>query len=258
MEPQPPRGYQREDWIYDWKQPTRSLLHSWSALVIVAVVFAALFVAIRVRLEEPVERAVPAAVRMQVGDGELGHSLTQRAMAEGPFPSRFEPGDWEGFGGLRETLRKSTDAELTPHQPRLLPFPEPPATPPLLARRGEPVLPQRPLEVKGPAMPGDWRPVPVLSVLDGMAPTELPTALPPWEGEPPADLTVARWRCLLELDARGRVLQCIPLNGGAAPQLTSWMRGLVFRPAAPEQERRWVAVAVSFEHRAMTHGAESE
>lgn len=261
MESSSPEGYQRSEWIYDWKHPSRSLLHSWTALVVVAAAFAVLLVVVRVSIDEPVERAAPGALRLHLGSDEIGRTLTQRARAKGPFPAKFDAANWEGFEPLRALLRQSIEVELTPHQPRLLAFPEPPASPPLLARRGEPVLPERPLDVTGPVADGNWRMVPVISVVDGITAGELPAALPDWKGEVAAELVSGQWRYLMELDDQGRVRQCVAMGGGGtvqSPQLATWLRSLVFRITPREEGRRWVAIAVAFENRSFDHGTDPE
>lgn len=255
------RGYRRSDWIYDWKQPTRSRLHSWVAVVLVAVCFALGGALLRVRIDEPAERSVPSAVRMHLGSEGIGRSLVEQAREQGPFPTRFEPTGWDGFEAYRVLLRQSTEAELTPHQPRLLAFPEPPAKPPRLARRGEPVLPERPLAVAPSPDPGPRQMVPVVSALDGIKAAELPAQLPTFEGELGAQLAGGQWRYLMELDDQGRVRQCVAMAGGAAPHpplLRTWLHSLVFRTAPREEGRRWVAIAVGFENRKSEDGADPQ
>ena len=46
---------------------------------------------------------------------------------------------------MQELLVEASQPRLATHQPRLLPFPDPGIQPSRMARRGEPVLPTRPL-----------------------------------------------------------------------------------------------------------------
>lgn len=246
------RGFVRSDWIYNWRQPSRSLLHSWSALLLVFGMFAFLLLAVRIRIPEPVERNAPQASRLLLDSGDLSRQLAERASAEGPFPSRFEPAEWQGLDGLRADLKRSTEVELKKHQPRLLPFPTPAANPPRLARRGEPVLPERPLIPEQRPVDGNYHVVPVISVVDGIIASELPGQLPAWEGPIGKELSARHWRFLVEVEGSGRVRDCMALAGGGElnpPQLVNWIRGLVFRTKPREEGRRWVAIDVGFENR---------
>jgi len=245
-------AFVRNEWIFDWKRSTSTPFSSWFAILLVAGLFALAIVSLRVRLVQPVSLEAPQASVMHLHGQDWSHSLALEARAKGPFPSRFEPTLWSGTGEMRGIIEQASQPKIAAHQPRLLPFPDPGIKPPRMSRRGEPVLPSRPLG-SGDAQSVD--PVhlePVISALDGIQTDELPKELPAWN-QPVTDALSARsWKFLIELDSSGRVSQCVSLAGGqelSPKELAAWLRGAVFAPKAGDQGRRWAAVAIEFENR---------
>ena len=168
----------------------------------------------------------------------------------------LEPASWSGTDPIEEVLREATQPRLATHQPRLLPFPDPGIQPPRMARRGEPVLPTRPLT--GPEGLDDiaeLKLLPALRALDGITSEELPEKLPAWN-QPVTDVLAGRpWKFLVELDSEGRVRQLASLAGGqelSPRELSVWLRGATFRTKAREEGNRWVAVAIEFVNRKPT------
>ena len=246
-------SFERSEWIFDWKRPTSSPVTTGLIALVLGGVFAVVLVTLRVKLVEPVDWVAPQASVIHLSGEGWSRAMAMEAQAKGPFPSRFEPDRWPGADGMRSVMTQASQPRLKAHQPRLLPFPEPGIEAPRMARRGEPVLPYRPLAEHQPQAVNDLRLVPILSALDGIQVEELPAKLPVWN-EPVTELLASRtWNYLAEIDPSGRVWDCVALAGGNElnPQkLTAWLRGVVFRPKAADLDRRWVAIAVKFENRA--------
>lgn len=246
------QAYVRTEWIFDWKHTPSTPFSSWFAILLVAGVFAVAIISLRVRLVQPVEWETPQASVIHLRGDSWSHSLAMEARAKGPFPSRFEPGAWSGTDDMQSVLREASQPRLATHQPRLLPFPDPGVQPPRMARRGEPVLPMRPLSSEEPRDIADLQLLPVMTAIDGIATKELPAKLPAWD-QPVTEMLAGRpWKFLVELDSGGRVLQSVSLAGGqelSPVELSKWLRGAVFPIEARDEGSRWVAIAIEFVNR---------
>ncbi len=247
----PKLRYVREDWVFDWKRPEATPISTWFSILLVGAIFVFAVLSLRVKLVEPVDLDAPQASVIHLDGKDWSQALVMEARAKGPFPSRFDPDDWSGTAGMRLLVNQASQPRLKPHQPRLLPFPEAELKPPRMARRGEPVLPDRVGQADGDLGVEGLRLMPVLTAIDGIKPGELPQALPAWD-DPVTDVLASRpWKFLVELEDSGRVRECVALAGGnelSPKELTNWLRGVVFRTEAREGGRRWVAVAIEFQN----------
>lgn len=248
----PKLRYVRSEWTFDWKRPEATPISSWLAILLVGGAFSFAFVTLRVKMVEPVNWDAPQASVIHLSGEGLSHALAVEARAKGPFPSRFEPGKWQGGNTMRALMNSASQPQLKAHQPRLLPFPVPGIEPPALARRGEPVLPHRRVKVNGGDGAEELRLMPVLAAVDGLLPEELPETLPAWD-QPVTEVLASRpWKFLVELDPSGRVRDCVALAGGnelSPKELSGWLRGVVFQAKPREEGRRWVAITIEFQNK---------
>ncbi|MDX1679812.1 MAG: hypothetical protein R3242_03680 [Akkermansiaceae bacterium] len=253
--------FRRPDWLFDWKRPRNAPISSWAAILLVVGIFTFLALFLQVRMVDPVEWTAPQASVIRLGGEDWAQSLVQEARAKGPFPSRFEPGEWDGTREMRQLADQAAQLHFEGHQARLMSFPEPGIEPPPLARRGVPVMPSRWMEPTPVGGTAKLRLLPVLSVVDGIAAEELPESLPEWTGPVTDRLDARPWRFLVELDAQGRVLQSVALAGGnelSPAGLSDWLRGVVFRAKPRDSDTRWVAIAIEFHNHEISDATEPE
>jgi hypothetical protein len=236
-------------WIFPWRRLGEPVVPKVLAFLLAGVMFALVLTSVNVRVTSPIEWAPHRGSVIQVLDDEEGRALTQRAREGGPFPSRFEPSEWQGALALERAALEGARPVATPYVPALRVLPEKGLSQPaLLAEKGESVLPKRTSTVTTAPAIGKIDAVPVLQPLSGIQSSAMPTELPPYEGMVDAKMTVEPWRFLIRLDAGGNVQDCVSLAGGdeAGPSTVEhWLRRVVFSPE-PEKAPRWIAVAVGF------------
>jgi hypothetical protein len=88
------------------------------------------------------------------------------------------------------------------------------------------------------------RPQPMLTPISGISAAEMPRALPEFSGEINGKSLRDSWRFMIHVDADGRVLDCIALNGGessATSALAEWLRQVEFQPS-PHAAAHWFAI----------------
>ena len=196
----------------------------------------------------PTPWAIQKASLIHVTDDAVGRALTLRAREGGPFPSRFDPSEWEGATILEQAALAGTGWSPPPYVPVLRDLPADPTSPLAFAARGKATLPKlRPESLTAPPVT-KLRLAPVLYPLSGITAAAMPRELPPFDGVVDAIMTAAPWRFLLRLNAAGNVLEGVSLaggdEGGLAP-LEAWLRRVSFN-SAPGQPSRWLAVGVGF------------
>jgi hypothetical protein len=221
--------------------------------------FALLLAVVRVSVSPPVKWSAPKAAVIYAGDDPEGRILAQRAREGGPFPSRFVPSQWEGAAALEQALLGSTRWTPPPYVPTLRELPDE-APPPLrLAARGEPVLPKRHHPETDIPASMETKLVPVIHLLSGIQPAELPEDLPPIAGIEDTTISTGPWRFLVRLDSAGHVWDCVSTAGGdeaGPPLLEAWLRRVKFAPE-PGKPSRWIAVSVGFANQPVTNGTDT-
>ena len=234
-------------WVFSWRQPRGAWFPKALAFTAVAVGFTFLLTTVRIRVIPPAPWAARKAAVIQVADDADGRTLQIRAREGGPFPSRFDPADWEGTAALENALMAAAGGASAPVRPVLRNFPEDglPQTP-LLASRGEAVLPKHQPIAPNPLPTTELSLVPVLHVRSGLTPGEMPDELPPFPG--PLDQALKEvaadpGQFLLHIDASGRVLSSVSLTGQDESGLADWLLAVRFKPD-PASPSRWVVVAV--------------
>ncbi len=249
-----PKQHPSTGWIFPWRPLGAPLLPKFLALAFTTVVFTLLITSIRVQLVQPEKISPRKASLIYLGDDAPSRALALRAEEGGPFPSRFDPSDWQG---LAETERLTMDAasyQPPAYQPVLKDLPEENLVPPLvLAPLGKAFFPERTATVTVvPESPitADHTLVPQLYPLSDGAAAVMPKSLPAFTTPVDAVMTSANWRFLICLDPTGTVIQCVSLEKGgetAADVLVAWLRQIPF-PAAADDKQRWISLAIDFTH----------
>lgn len=234
-------------WVFSWRPLGESLVPRLLALGLVSVGFVFLMGSVRIRVIAPTPWATHKASVIHVGDDADSRALTLRAREGGPFPSRFEPSEWEGAVAIEQAAFAAARWSPPPYTPKLRELPEDTVIAPPLAAKGVPVLPKRAAPLPAAPMAENLRLKPVLYPLSGIDLAALPQDLPPFEGEVDETMATETWRFLAKLNASGHVTECVSLAGGdeaGPPPLVKWLRSLTFKPdPAPS---RWISVGVGF------------
>ncbi len=238
-------------WIYPWRDKGSFYYGMWLGLLIAGGFFVFAFTFIQVQMPVMATWSAPQGEVIQVSDDDaVGRWLIQKAQEEGPYPSRYEPTEWDGGNDLEQLLMRSVRQELTSYSPSLKVLPEEKPKLAKIAVYGEPLLPERELKV------GDIEPtvmmemVPSLFSISGLGQDEMPVDVPNIPGKLDPAVALENSRFLLRLDGRGKVLDCLSMAGRIEVQLTpvqNWLKGLSFGPSSDRAER-WVAVGVRFEN----------
>lgn len=237
------------EWVFLWRRSKDSAWQQTMATLIVTGVFALFLTSMHIRVTTPTSWATQKASVIHVTDDAVGRALTLRAREGGPFPSRFDPGEWEGSATLEQTALEVTRWRPPPYVPVLKDLPDDfTPSPVAFAARGEATLPKP--EAPRFTAPADVTPrlAPVLYPLSGVSAAALPRELPSFDGVVDAPMAAAPWRFFIRLDAVGNVIECDSLAGGdepGLPALDAWLRRVSFA-ADSAQPCRWIAVGVGF------------
>lgn len=237
------------EWVFRWRRPRGP---QWPSLIVLAIsvaVFALLITSVRIRVSSPVSWTAAKASVIRVLDDVDGRALTLMAREGGPFPSRFDPKEWEWAQEKSLQVYLAARWQSPPYMPSLRELPQnPPEVASQWTTRRESVLPARkPASIEPQTMEKSVL-RPVLFPLSGMAAASLPGELPAFDANVPPAMAAEPWRFLLHLDASGTVLDCFPLAGGeeAGPSvLGDWLRSISFQ-ADSAKANRWIAVGVGF------------
>lgn len=241
------------EWIFPWRPRGDSYFPKLLALVFVAVLFTLLITSVRIRVATPTPWASKKAAVIFTTDDADSRLLTLRAREGGPFPSRFEPAEWDAVREVEQAAFDAVRWTASTYRPALRPLPEKQPALPLLFDPSEPVLPTRRAPAIGQTALPMQQLVPQIEPLSGLGRASLPRDLPAFDGVIDAALTSESWRFLLRLGRSGEVLDCVSLTGGDEKQaklLASWLRKVSFKEDA--QAARWVSVAVSFANQPLT------
>ena len=245
------------EWVFPWRRPRGPQWPFFIALAISTAVFTLLFSSVRIRVSSPVAWTAAKASVIRVLDDVDGRALTLMAREGGPFPSRFDPREWDWAREAGRQVYQAARWQAPPYVPTLreLQQKQPAVVSRWISPRG-PVLPSRKPAPIVPQTSEKNTPQPVLYPLSGIAAAALPRELPPFDASVAPAMAAEPWRFLLRLGASGAVLDCFPLTGGveAGPStLDGWLRRVSFHPD-PSKANRWIAVGVGFANPA-NHGS---
>ncbi len=238
------------EWVFVWRGRTRSHLSSLAAIALVALVTVVLMGVLRVKIAVPKPLAPRKASLIYLANDEQGRALALLAQEGGPFPSRFEPSQWEGLATMEAAAMGAVRAATSPpYAPALRELPVDDPIPVVdLALKGQPVFPLRMPAVRAAVDPVEMKLAPTLYPLSGIAPELIPAALPPFSGTVDGAMTAATWRFLIRLNPEGGVLECVSLEDSGtsgALELSRWLHSIRFAAASSDRPR-WIAVAVEF------------
>lgn len=232
--------------FFAWSRKRDSRMPMLAALLTTIAAFAYALYSLRVDLGSHAPAGVDHATLIIAGENNsIGLELKRRAREEGPFPLRFDPAGDEAVATI---LNKALDAirfVTPPYAPRLRPLVESSAiATPSLAAVGEAVFPRRALPAIEALAKSEARPQPMLTPISGIGIEEMPRSLPEFSGEIDSKPLRDSWRFMIHVDASGRVLDCVALNGGESPAtstLTEWLRQVEFQ-ISPSGAVRWFAI----------------
>ena len=236
------------DWVFPWRPLGMSPLPKWLAVLLVGGAFAFFLTSVRVRVSPPTPWAPRKASVIHVTDDAVGRALTLRAREGGPFPSRFEPSEWEGGAAMVQTAFESARSPSPSYVPALRDLPVGAAPAMCLAAKGEPVWPKHRSAARAPQVSAKLKLAPVLYPRSGISAASMPQVLPPFDSLVDEKITAETWHILVRLDAAGNVQDCVSLAGaaGADPSpLEDWLRRVSFNPE-PSKPSRWIAVGLGF------------
>jgi hypothetical protein len=233
------------EWVFPWRGSRGSRVPFIIAVAFCATFFAVVAASVRIRVPSPVSWTAAKASVIRVLDDVDGRALTLMAREGGPFPSRFDPGEWS-----RDATREVRAWQAPPYSPTLRELrPEKAAAASRWASPRGPVLPVRKPAQADAKIPEKLAPQPVLFPLSGIDAASLPRDLPPFDAGVEPAMTAEPWHFLLRLGPAGEVLDCFPLAGGGEaagpPALDGWLRRISFK-SDPAKASRWIAVGVGF------------
>lgn len=234
-------------WVFLWKPLGRPLSARWFPFFLVGGVFLLALTSLHIQVTPPKPWNVRKASLIHAGNDEQGLELALRAREGGPFPSRFETGDWSGAPAMEQELLLLGTPMAPAYVPSLRDLEYDPIPGKIrLASEAQPVLPKHPPQIANSSAPPRLKLTPVLRPLFGTRVAEISTErLPPFDH--PVNASV-EWRFLIQLDAAGNVTECVSLSGmddKGLPFVTAWLRSLYFKPD-PKKATRWIAVDVGF------------
>lgn len=197
----------------------------------------------------PAKTSTRKASLIYLDDDAEGRAWSLRAKEGGPFPSHFEPAQWQGLAELEAGAMEAVRYQPRPYVPAMEDLPRPNELESAgLAGKGEVFLPKR--EAASMLAPDliQLKSVPMIYALSGISPKAVPANLPPFASLIDTEMAAISWRFLLKLDGAGTVSECVSLAKGGVPggtSLESWLSQVSF-PAALDGKSRWIAVSVAF------------
>lgn len=248
------------EWVFRWRASQTPLFPKVFATLLAGAAFAFLITSVRIRVVA-LEKSVPRkASVIYLRDDAEGRALTLRAHEGGPFPSRFEPSQWQGMARLEAEALDAVRFQPQPYVPAVpdLP-PENLATPLELAAKGVSFFPKHAASPMAAPVHAKLKLAPVLYPLSGVSSATLPAALPPFEAAVDSAMSSASWRFLVRLNPDGGVAECVSLEKGGeagAPELEAWLHRIQFA-AEPAKPFRWIAVGIGFTNQPVADGSDA-
>jgi hypothetical protein len=231
--------------LFAWSRKNDSRLPMLAAFLITSAAFAFMLHSLRVDLGSQAPTRADHAALIIAGSDSIGIELKRRAREEGPFPLRFDPAGDEAVVKLQQAALDAIRFSPPPYAPTLRPLRETSTiATPSLAPAGEAVFPRRLLPAIETPLKSESHPQAMLTPISGISAAEMPRALPEFSVEISGKSLRDSWRFMIHVDANGRVLDCIALNGGESPAtsaLTEWLRQVEFQPGT-HAAARWFAI----------------
>ena len=246
--------------VFRWSASKTPLLPKLFALVLVGAAFAFLVTSVQIRVTALEKSAPRKASVIYLRDDAEGRVLTLRAREGGPFPSRFEPSQWQGMAALESTVLDAVRFQPPPYVPAVADLPAGNWVPQVeLAAKGQSFFPKRNLPSAHSQELAMLKLAPALYPLSGISAATLPETLPPFQAAVDGAMSSASWRFLVRLNPGGGVAECVSLEKGGEPgisDLEAWLHKIQFKPelAAPF---RWIAVGIGFTNQPVADGHET-
>lgn len=236
-------------WVFGWRARKTPWFPKLAALVVAGAAFTFLITMVRIPIKTTGKLAAEKASVIYLQDDGDGRALARKAREGGPFPSRFEPSEWQGFAQIEQAALAAARLQARPYVPEMKDLPAKEWIPPLeFAARGELFFPVHSVVSRTiPAAPA-WALAPALYPLAGISFAELPRELPPFPAAEKAAMSAAAWRFLIRLNPAGDVSDCVSLERddyAAAALLENWLRQVGFA-ADPASPARWIGVGIGF------------
>ncbi len=249
----PGKSLLHRDTVFRWRGNSTSIFPKLFATAFVSGAFALLLTTVNIQVPSVAKTTGrKASVIFPINDDE-GRALTLRAQEGGPFPSRFEPSEWQGMAEIETTEM----GRAVFHPPLYLPelrelTPDNKVAAIPLAANGVAFFPDRKAAPADPPDAARLKPAPSLQALSGITAAGLPHDLSAFESAVDSAMAGAAWRFILRLNAGGSVIDCVSLEKGTeagSAELEAWLRRATFAPD-PTKPSRWIAVGVSFSNQA--------
>lgn len=238
------------EWVFPWRFQKQPWFPRLIALAVAGAAFAYLLTSVRIRVVAPDRLPTRKASVIYVTDDAQGRALSLRAREGGPFPSRFEPGQWEGLAEMESAALASARLAPEPYLPAMSDLPEEdPVAPLKLAATGESFFPKRVRPIFEASAGAAPRLAPELFALEGTSNAILPEALPDFGAVVDASFTSSTWRFLVRLNSEGGVTECVSLERAddrGAGVLESWLQGVRFAKDQENQPSRWISIGIQF------------
>jgi len=235
--------------IFVWREIEPPVIPRLIALGFGAALFVFLVGAVRIQVVAPEKTSMRKASLIYLRDDAEGRAWTLRAREGGPFPSRFEPRQWQGLAELESAALESVRFQPRPYIAAMQDLPRANELESMsLAAKGTAFLPQR--QAAPVATPDliKLKLAPVIGALSGISPRALPTDLPSFTAPVEAEMSAVSWRFLLRLNSAGTVSECVSLakgNMADMASLESWLSQISF-PPEQGKDSRWIALSVAF------------
>lgn len=247
-------------WLFRWSTSKTLLLPKLFALVFVGAAFVILITSVRIRVTALEKSSPRKASVIYLRDDAEGRALTLRAHEGGPFPSRFEPSQWEGMAALEAAALDAVRFQPQPYVPAVADLPAGNWVPQVeLAAKGQSFFPKRTPPSTNPPELAKLKLAPALYPLSGEASATLPETLPPFEAAVDGAMSSASWRFLVRLNPDGGVAECVSLEKGGeagAPELEAWLHQIQFKPELGKPFR-WIAVGIGFTNQPVADGPDA-
>ncbi len=248
------------EWVFRWSASKTPLWPKLVAMLLVGSAFAVLISAVRIRVTALEKSSPRKASIIHLRDDAEGRTLTLRAREGGPFPSRFEPSQWEGMTALENMALDAVRFQPRPYVAPVADLPAGNLVPQLeLAAKGQSFFPKRNPPAARPPEPAKLKLAPLLYPLSGNSASTLPEVLPPFEAAVAGPMSSASWRFLVRLNPDGGVAECVSLEKGGepgAPELQAWLHKIQFKPALGKPFR-WIAVGIGFTNQPVADGPDA-
>jgi hypothetical protein len=255
------RRMNKDDLIFDWSNVETHVGWKGASVLVASLGFMFMFSVFSVHVDFRKSSAVNSASVLFLSDHEQGRIWRMKAEEEGPFPGRLEisglydPFEELGSGSL------SVDDSWNPYVVTMRSLEMDSATSAQrISAQGQRFFPRNfkstdaVNELPKVKLVLSPKLIPYTKESEEWLPTEFPAFRMDNEGK----VAAAEWRFLLNLQADGRVVQCLSLSGGREKGLvamTAWLKSLRFQEA--DEPERWMGLRIEFLNE-RSHGSDPE